>query len=291
VARGRNDAHRLIEEMMLAANRCAADIVDASAIPGVYRVHESPDPDRVSDLRRFLGIYGINLGGGAETGPADYGAAVTQLMVRPDGEQSIGIVQMAMLRSMKRAIYTSENAGHFALGFDSYAHFTSPIRRYADLYIHRAIKHLVYKDEIEPTAISEGYAEQTAIQCSMTERRADDATRDAVQWLKCEFMSHRIGEEFDARVSTVTDFGIFVELIDVFVDGLVHITQMGDEYFRFDAEHRQLHGERSGKVYKLGHEVRVVLTQVDMELARIDFDLVGAFRRGRKSRSRRDKRR
>jgi ribonuclease R len=277
--------------MMLAANRSAADYIASSDLPGIYRVHESPDPDKVTDLRRFLGLYGINLTGGAEPGPADYGAALAQLAGRPDGEQSLGIVQTAMLRSMKRAIYADENAGHFALGFDSYTHFTSPIRRYADLYVHRAIKYLVYKDGSSPASLGEHYAERAAQQCSMTERRADDATRDAVQWLKCEFMSHRLGEEFDARVSTVTDFGIFVELKDVFVDGLVHITQMGDEYFRFDAEHRQLHGEGTGRVYKLGQEVRVVLTKVDMELARIDFDLVGAFRRGKKSKSRRGKRR
>ena len=289
IARTRNDAHRLIEEMMLAANRCAADYVDSSDAPGIFRVHESPDPEKVKDLRRFLGLYGANLGGGEKPGPADYGAALSQILSKPDAERSAGIVQTAMLRSMKQAIYSSDNAGHFALGFDSYTHFTSPIRRYTDLYIHRAIKHLVYKDGFEISPASEGYAEQTAIQCSMTERRADDATRDAIQWLKCEFMSHRLGEEFDARVSTVTDFGIFVELKDFFVDGLVHITQMGDEYFRFDGEHRQLHGEQSGKVYKLGQEVRVVLTKVDMELARIDFDLVGAFRRGKKSRSRRGK--
>jgi ribonuclease R len=266
----RNDAHRLIEECMLAANVCAADLMDKRKAAGVYRVHDAPPSDRVEEVRRVLTEFGIELGGGAQPTPADYARAAE----RATGQPFAHTVHMLLLRSLSQAVYTVENKGHFALGFSHYTHFTSPIRRYPDLMVHRAIK-AVLRRRNAPTADAAALV-ASADHCSLTERRADEATRDAVQWLKAEFMMGRVGEEFDGVISSVTEFGIFVELTQVYVDGLVHVTALGRDYFHYDPARRRLHGERSGVTYKLGGRVRVKVARVDLDKARIDLELIAA---------------
>ncbi len=279
----RNDAHRLIEECMLAANVCAADVMQRHQAPGIYRVHERPDPLKIEDVRKFVAEFGLTLAGGGNPQPLDF----AELIDRCAGAVHSHIVQTALLRSMKQAVYTVHNSGHFALGFDRYAHFTSPIRRYPDLHNHRVIK------QLKPAAATDqsiqgpdAQLERLAQHCSMTERRADEATRDVVQWLKAEFMLDRIGEEFPGVVSAVVDFGIFVELEQLYVEGLVHITEMGNDYFHFDPTRRRLTGERSGARFQLGDRVKVKVSRVDLDDAKIDFMLVDsgvtARRRGRR---------
>lgn len=268
--RVRNDAHRLIEECMLAANICASICLDDSDLAGIYRVHDSPDTDKIEDVRHFLRQFKLLLPGGEEPEPQHYAAVVSKIT----DAQTAKIVQTALLRSMKQARYSADNDGHFALNFDSYTHFTSPIRRYADLVVHRQLKrfisdHTARDEENKLIEIS-----KTADQVSITERRADDATRDAIQWLKCEYMSHKIGERLWGTVSSVTDFGLFVELEDVYVDGLVHITSLVEDYYRYDQERRLLIGESSGRVYRMGQRLEIQVSRVDMEQCRIDFALV-----------------
>ena len=269
VARQRNDAHRLIEECMLVANICASLMLDESKLAGIYRVHESPDEDKIEDVRVFLRQFKLLLEGGDQPTPAHYSKVINKVT----DPQISKIVQSALLRSMKQARYHIENEGHFALNFDSYTHFTSPIRRYSDLHVHRQIKRKVLDSNAEDDETVAIQVEQTAEQASMTERRAETATREAVQWLKCEYMSHRLGETLKGVVTTVTDFGLFVELEEVYVDGLIHITSLGQDYYRFDADRRQLVGEDSGRVFKTGDQLQVQVARVDMEQGRIDFSL------------------
>jgi len=282
----RNDAHRLIEECMLAANVCAADFLAKGKEPGIYRVHEQPDPDKIEDARAFLAEFGLTLPGGKEPTPKDFADTVE----RCEDEPFSHIVQVTLLRSLKQAEYSIDLMGHFALGFDRYTHFTSPIRRYPDLMVHRLIKHrigqgrAVEKDQDRLGRIAE--------HCSVTERRADDATRDVVQWLKTEFMMDRVGEEFDGVVSSVAEFGIFVELSDLYVEGLVHVTALGEDYFQYDPKRRRLAGEHSGVMFQIGVEVRVRVVRVDIDQAKVDFELVeGGTRGGRRKRGGRRRRR
>ena len=275
----RNDAHRLIEECMLAANVCAADRIIRAKANGVFRVHDRPDPDKVEDLRGFLGEFGLSLPGESQPEPGHYAAVIAKVTDRPYAH----VVQMAMLRSLSQAAYSSECSGHFALGFDRYTHFTSPIRRYPDLAVHRVIKALSARDQA-----AEGVADELALihiaeHCSMTERRADDATRNVVQWLKAEFMQDRIGEQYWGIITGVTNFGVFVELEDVYVEGLVHVTALGNDYFHFDPVRRRLTGERSGHTYHLGDRLEVRVVRVDLDQAKIDFELVGTAAGGRRA--------
>ncbi|NNC99504.1 MAG: ribonuclease R [Gammaproteobacteria bacterium] len=269
IARSRNDAHRLIEECMLAANICAALILDDSDLAGIYRVHESPDEDRIEEARVFLRQFKLLLGGGDQPEPKHFSEVINKV----DDPLLAKIVQTALLRSLKQARYDVENNGHFALNFDSYTHFTSPIRRYSDLLVHRQIRRLIENPDATDEDKMFLAVEKTAEQASMTERRAESATREAVQWLKCEFMSHKIGDKLWGVVSTVTDFGLFIELEEFYVDGLVHITSLGQDYYRFDGEKRQLIGETSNKVYHIGQRLEVQVSRVDMEQGRIDFSL------------------
>ncbi len=268
-ARARNDAHRLIEECMLAANICASLMLDDSGAAGIYRVHDSPDEDRIGDARVFLRQFKLLLGGGDEPTPKDFSEVINKV----DDPLTAKIVQMALLRSMKQARYDVENSGHFALNFDSYTHFTSPIRRYSDLLVHRQIRRLIDKPDLQDTDEKFTQVAKTAEQTSTTERRAEAATREAVQWLKCEFMSHKIGENLFGVVSSVTEFGVFIELEEFYVDGLVHITSLGQDYYRYEADHRRLVGEHSGKVYQTGDRLEIQVARVDMEQGRIDFSL------------------
>ena len=269
VARERNDAHRLIEECMLAANICASLMLSDSEVAGIYRVHEAPDEDKIADTRSFLRQFKLLLGGRDQPEPKHFSEVINAIK-----DPAISkIAQVALLRSMKQARYSIENEGHFALNFDSYTHFTSPIRRYSDLLVHRQIRRLLDEPESKDNDQKFIEFEKSAEQASMTERRAESATREVVQWLKCEFMSHHIGETLSGTVSGVTEFGIFVELDQFYVDGLVHITSLGQDYYRYDSERRQLQGESSGRIYQIGQKLEVQVARVDMEQGRIDFSL------------------
>ncbi len=271
IARERNQAHRLIEECMLAANICASLMLDDSDAVGVYRVHEQPEPEKIDDVRQFLRQFKLLLPGSDNPGALDFAKVIQQVK----DPLTAKIVQTALLRSMKQARYAIENEGHFALNFDSYTHFTSPIRRYSDLMVHRQIRRILANPDVNDDDQTKLRFEQSAEQASLTERRAEAATREVTQWLKCEFMSHRVGDVFNGVVVSVTDFGLFVELDEFYIDGLVHITGLGDDYYRFDAERRRLIGEHSGREYKTGDRLKVQVSRVDIEQGRIDFDLPG----------------
>jgi ribonuclease R len=260
----RNDAHRLIEECMLAANVCASEFLKKHEQTALYRVHEGPTPEKLASLREFLKEFGLQLSGGAEPHAKDYAALLLKLKGRPD----VQLLQTVLLRSLKQAQYSPENLGHFGLAYEAYTHFTSPIRRYPDLLVHRAIKAAIAKDNYKP-----GNWQELGAHCSQTERRADEATRDVTNWLKCYFMQDRINEEYDGTISAVTSFGIFVALDDVFVEGLVHVSELGSDYFKFDATKHQMLGERTAKRYRLGDRVRVKVVRVDLDTARIEFNL------------------
>ncbi|MFA7243087.1 MAG: ribonuclease R [Sulfuricellaceae bacterium] len=260
----RNDAHRLIEECMLAANVCASDFLQAHEHPTLYRVHEGPTPEKLENLHEFLKEFGLGLTGGDDPHAKDYAKLLAKVKGRPDEQ----LLQTVMLRSLSQAVYSPDNVGHFGLAYDSYTHFTSPIRRYPDLLVHRAIKAVLNGEKYNPGKWSE-----LGIHCSMTERRADDATRDVVAWLKCYYMQDKVGESFDGSVSSATGFGIFVALDDIYVEGLVHVTDLGNDYFHFDAAKHCLLGERTGQRFRLGDRVRVKVVRVDLETAKIDFQL------------------
>ena len=261
----RNDAHRLIEECMLAANVCASEFLQAREHPALYRVHEGPTPERLAKLRDFLGTFGLQLKGGDEPGAKDYAELLERLAGRPDKQ----LLQTVMLRSLRQAIYSPDNVGHFGLAYESYTHFTSPIRRYPDLLVHRGIKAALAGEIYAP-----GDWSDIGLHCSATERRADEATRDVEAWLKCYYMQDRIGESFAGSISAVVPFGIFVALDDVFVEGLVHVSELGQDYFHFDERAHAMVGERSGARYRLGDRVRVQLMRVDLDQNKIDFKLL-----------------
>jgi ribonuclease R len=269
IPESRNDAHRLIEECMLAANVCASEFLQAHEQPALYRVHEGPTPEKLAKLREFLGEFGLQLPGGDEPKAADYAKLLEALKGRPD----LQLLQTVMLRSLRQAVYSPDNLGHFGLAYDAYTHFTSPIRRYPDLLVHRAIKAVLSGEHYKP-AQDAGDWSAIGVHCSMTERRADEADRDVENWLKCFYMRDRIGEEFDGSVSSVVPFGLFVALDDVFVEGLVHISDLGTDYFHFDDAHHTLVGERTGERYRLSDRIRVQLVRVNMEASKIDFRLV-----------------
>jgi len=265
----RNDAHKLIEEFMIAANVCAAKHLLDEEIPALYRVHKGPTEEKLTNLREFLKSVGLTLAGGNEPEPRHY----AKLLASIEGRDDAHLVQTVLLRSLSQAVYTPDNEGHFGLAFDAYGHFTSPIRRYPDLLVHRAIRHRLLDKPV--SQFEYGVPEMVALgeQCSMTERRADDATRDATDWLKCEFMQDRVGEEFDGIITSVTGFGLFVELKDIYVEGLIHITSLTKDYYLFDAVHHSLVGEHSHKTYCLGDKIRIRVVRVDLDRKRIDFDL------------------
>jgi ribonuclease R len=261
-AEPRNDAHRLIEECMLAANVCAGEFLAARKQPALYRVHDAPSPDRVGALREFLAELGLSLPGGDKPTPKDYAQLLERIKARPD----FALLQTILLRSLKQAIYTPENLGHFGLAFDAYVHFTSPIRRYPDLLVHRAIKAALAGRRVEGVDWAE-----LGRHCSETERRADDASRDVESWLKCHYMQDHVGGVFEGAVTGVTPFGLFVTLDEYFVDGLVHISELGRDYFQFDATRHMLMGERTKKRYRLADRMKVKLVRVDLDSRKIDF--------------------
>ncbi|TAK46523.1 MAG: ribonuclease R, partial [Betaproteobacteria bacterium] len=262
VPEARNDAHRLIEECMLAANVCAGAFLAGREHPTLYRVHDVPAAEKVRLLRDFLAELGLQLGGGERPLPKDYAQLLERIRPRPD----FTLLQTILLRSLKQAVYSPRNVGHFGLAFDAYVHFTSPIRRYPDLVVHRAITACLAGRRYEGVDW-----EALGRHCSETERRADDASRDVENWLKCQYMQAHVGGVFAGRITGVTAFGLFVTLDDYFVDGLVHISELGRDYFRFDAPRHMLLGERSGTRYRLADRMQVKLVRVDLESRKMDF--------------------
>jgi ribonuclease R len=265
----RHDAHRMIEECMIAANVAAARFLSEHRIPALYRVHAPPSTERLEELRAFLGGFGLSLGGGDKPTPQDYSKVLSALETREDRH----LIEPVLLRSLSRAEYTVSNDGHFGLSLAAYTHFTSPIRRYPDLIVHRGIRHVLQGGTVDNYPLTTTELERIAEQCSLTERRADEATRDVADWLKCEFMLERVGEVFEGRINAVTGFGLFVLLDEVFVEGLVHVTSLSNDYYQHDPIHHRLRGERSGHIYRLGDRIRVRLIQVNLDERKIDFEL------------------
>ncbi|MDR3214238.1 MAG: ribonuclease R [Azoarcus sp.] len=261
----RNDAHRLIEECMLAANVCASDFLQENAHPALYRIHEGPTPERLEKLRGFLAEFGLTLGGGDAPTAKDYAVLLDGTRTRPDAQ----LLQTVMLRSLRQAVYSPDNVGHFGLAYDAYTHFTSPIRRYPDLLVHRAIKAVLAGERYDP-----GDWNAVGMTCSATERRADEASRDVAAWLKCYYMRDRVGETFSGSVSAVVPFGLFVALDGIFIEGLVHISDLGNDYFHFDESRHELMGEHTHVRYRLSDRVRVQLVRADLETSKIDFRLL-----------------
>ena len=304
VPRTRNTAHRLIEEAMLAANVCSADFIAQNKHPGLFRVHEGPTPEKQEVLRNYLKASGIGMSISDKPAPGEFQAIALATKDRPDAQQ----IHSMLLRSMSQAIYTPINSGHFGLAFDAYTHFTSPIRRYPDLLVHRVIKAILAKTKYQLPVLptpgeahaklarrleknlasrvaepgtkpkkmnAEGTAWQAAgLHCSANERRADEASRDVEAWLKCKYMREHLGEEYSGVVSSATTFGLFVTLDAMYVEGLVHITELGGEYFRFDEARQELRGERTGIRYAIGTRVRIQVSRVDLDGRKIDFRLV-----------------
>jgi ribonuclease R len=262
VPEGRNDAHRIIEECMLAANVSAGNFLARRKQPVLYRIHDVPAADKVAALREFLAELGLALPGGEIPRPMDYARLIERIRKRPD----FGLLQTILLRSLKQAQYSPSNVGHFGLAFEAYVHFTSPIRRYPDLLVHRAIK-----AQLAGRRYEEKDWEELGRHCSETERRADDASRDVENWLKCYYMRDHVGGTFSGSITGVTPFGLFVTLDDYFVDGLVHISELGRDYFQFDAARHQLIGERTGKRFRLADRMTVKLVRVDLDTRKIDF--------------------
>jgi ribonuclease R len=280
----RNDAHKLIEECMILANIASASLVEKLKEPSLYRIHESPGEQRLTGFRDFLGELGLNLAGGLEPSPTDYAQLMHAIRERADKE----LIQTMLLRSMKQAIYSPDNAGHFGLALQRYAHFTSPIRRYPDLLLHRAIKYLIAKKEgrnTERWTPTGGYhysfddMDVFGEQCSMTERRADDATREVSDWLKCEYMQDHVGDELEGVIANVTGFGFFVRLSELHIDGLVHISSLANDYYQYDAIGQRLIGESFGNIYRLGDSVKVKVRSVNLDDRQIDFELVETSRK------------
>jgi ribonuclease R len=303
VPRVRNDAHKLIEEAMLAANVCSADFILQSKHPGLFRVHEGPTPEKIDLLRGYLKATGVGMTVGDNPKPAEFQAIAEATKERPDAQQ----IHSMLLRSMSQAVYTPDNNGHFGLAFEAYTHFTSPIRRYPDLLVHRVIKAILFKRKYQlPTLPTPGEAhaklarrlasrvrepenkleqktkptpdqqawEAAGLHCSANERRADEASRDVEAWLKCKYMREHLGEEYSGVVTAATGFGLFVTLDAMYVEGLVHITELGGEYFRFDEMRQELRGERTGIRYGIGSRVRIQVSRVDLDGRKIDFRLV-----------------
>ncbi|MEE9422527.1 MAG: ribonuclease R [Gammaproteobacteria bacterium] len=298
IAVERNEAHKIIEECMIAANVCTARFLGRHKLPTLFRVHEGPKAEKLLDLREFLKERGLSLAGGKQPAAGDYAKMLKRVQGRPDTH----VIETVMLRSLSQAKYSPDNVGHFGLAHEEYLHFTSPIRRYPDLLVHRAIRYQLKKQSQKKQGkkpsgrgltAGGGFAYEHAQMlefgehCSATERRADEATRDAVDWLKCEYMLDKVGEDFDGVITSVTSFGIFVELKDIYVEGLVHVTALQNDYYHFDPSGHLLRGERTGKTYHLSDVVKVKVVRVDLDDRKIDFELADAVKGERKQKSKR----
>lgn len=266
----RNDAHRIIEECMILANISAAKFIEKHEYSALFRVHDAPDEEKLSHFRAFLGLLSIESGISNSPTPIELTALLSSLSDRAD----IELIQVMLLRSMKQATYQSENIGHFGLALPAYAHFTSPIRRYPDLVVHRTIKAILVSQKQAPTGAHRYLSEEVdgiGEQCSMTERRADDATRDVSDWLKCEYMHHHVGDVFEGVISTVTNFGMFVRINDLYIDGLVHVSTLRDDYYHYDQEQSLLIGEGSRRTFRMGDKITIQVMAVNLEQRKIDF--------------------
>ena len=283
----RNDAHKIIEECMILANIAAANFMEKHKEPALYRIHAAPSEEKLTSFRSFLSELGLTLGGALKPTTKDYAALLEKVKARPDHE----LIQTMLLRSLSQAVYNADNIGHFGLALEEYAHFTSPIRRYPDLTLHRGIKYLLAKEQgaKRKTTNSGGYhysVEEIDLlgeHCSMTERRADEATREVADWLKCEYMQDHIGSEFNGVISSVTSFGLFVRLDDLLISGLVHISSLENDYYQLDAAKQRLIGENSGMQYRLGDKVRIRVEAVHLAQKMVDFSLVGSERKPRRA--------
>ena len=283
----RNDAHKIIEECMILANIASANFMEKHQEPALYRIHAVPGEEKLTAFRSFLAECGLSLSGGNKPTPMDYAQLLEQIKQRPDHE----LIQTMLLRSMSQAVYSADNIGHFGLALEEYAHFTSPIRRYPDLTLHRGIKYLLAKQKgsKRKTTDTGGYhypleeMDLFGAHCSSTERRADDATREVADWLKCEYMQDHVGEEFDGVISSVTGFGFFVRLNDLFIDGLVHISGLANDYYLFDMPKQRLIGENSGMIFRIGDAVKVRVEAVSLEQKQIDFSLISSERKPKRS--------
>jgi ribonuclease R len=280
VERPRNDAHRLIEECMIAANIAAARFLDRHRVPTLYRVHGLPEPDRLETLRQFLREFGLWLPPAEDVRPEH----LRDLLRRVDDRPDAPLISTAVIRSMPQAVYQPGNIGHFGLALEHYAHFTSPIRRYPDLVVHRGIRQVLRGADPQALVDWHGPFPVLGQECSLRERRADEATRGAISWLKCYYMLERVGEEFDGIVSGVVDFGLFVQLVGLQVDGLLHVSALGQDYFARDRSGFRLVGRSSGKVYRLGDRLRVRVVNVSLDERRIDFELAGSVESARRRR-------
>ena len=282
----RNDAHKIIEECMILANIAAANFMEKHKEPALYRIHATPSEEKLTSFRAFFSECGLSLEGGMKPTTKDYAKLLEQVKDRPDHE----LIQTMLLRSLSQAVYHADNIGHFGLALEEYAHFTSPIRRYPDLTLHRGIKYLLAKEKgaKRKTTDTGGYhysfdeMDLLGDHCSMTERRADDATREVADWLKCEYMQDHVGAEFSGVISSVTGFGLFVRLDDLFIDGLVHISTLDNDYYQFDAAKQRLIGENSGMIYRLGDKVKIRVVAVHLEQKMVDFSLVESARKPRR---------
>ena len=283
----RNDAHKIIEECMILANIAAANFMEKHKEPALYRIHAAPSEEKLTSFRSFLSELGLTLGGALKPTTKDYAALLEKVKARPDHE----LIQTMLLRSLSQAVYNADNIGHFGLALEGYAHFTSPIRRYPDLTLHRGIKYLLAKEQgaKRKTTNSGGYhysVEEIDLlgeHCSMTERRADEATREVADWLKCEYMQDHIGSEFNGVISSVTSFGLFVRLDDLLISGLVHISSLENDYYQLDTAKQRLIGENSGMQYRLGDKVRIRVEAVHLAQKMVDFSLVGSERKPRRA--------
>ena len=273
----RNDAHKLIEECMLAANVCAAEFLMKNKHTALFRNHLGPTPEKLATLREQLGLLGLQLGGGDNPTPKDYAALAEQFKGRPDAE----LLQVMMLRSMQQAVYEPHCDGHFGLAYEAYAHFTSPIRRYPDLTVHRAIKAVLNQQTYTPNKSWQALGVHT----SFCERRADDASRDVENWLKTYYMRDKVGEIFEGKISGMTNFGLFVTLDGIHIDGLVHISDLGEDYFNFRPEIMAIEGERSGIRFNMGDKVSVRVARADLDTSKIDLTLISGGTSGKKRRT------
>jgi ribonuclease R len=254
---------------MLLDNVSTARWLHQKKIPALYRVHEGPDPDRLQNLRDFLKSLGLKLTGGEKPSPLDYSKLLQRIEGRPDEH----LIETILLRSLSQAVYTPVSEGHFGLAYEHYTHFTSPIRRYPDLVVHRALQHLIEGDRLQGYMYDQAAMTRLGEHCSLTERRADEATRDVVSWLKCEYMQNKVGKTFEGIISGVTAFGIFVELKSIFVEGLVHVTALKNDYYHFDPIKHRLQGKRTGIAYRLGDKIKVLVARVNVDDREIDFEL------------------
>jgi ribonuclease R len=254
---------------MLAANVAAARFLLRNKVPALYRIHEGPAEEKLTDLREFLAELGLSLPGGKKPNAGDYAILLDRVRERPDRH----LIQTVLLRSLSQAIYSSDNVGHFGLSYQAYTHFTSPIRRFPDLIVHRALKHAISKRKPDDFEYPKSELQSLGEHCSSTERRADEATRDALDWLKCEYMQDKVGETFSGIITSVNSFGVFVELEEIYVDGLVHITALDNDYYHYDPVGHRLTGERTGKVLRLGDPLTIVVAKVNLDDRKIDFVL------------------